>query len=111
LIAPRVPRSAVVTLAANLDVDAWTRWHHYEALTGSLNPATEAKLDANIPEWHLLGDRDLIVPPQLSQRYLERIDPAHVWHYSSFDHVCCWTQQWGDIFSRLQAVMREQETP
>ena len=57
LIAPQVPGSAVVTIAANLDVEAWARWHQYTPLSGSLNPATQPPLDA-LHEWHLVGDRD-----------------------------------------------------
>jgi hypothetical protein len=109
LIAPRVPASAVVTIAANLDVEAWARWHHYSPLTGSLNPATQPPLDA-LHEWHLVGDRDSVVPPRLSQRYLDRVSPDHVWHYSSFDHVCCWAQQWPSIFARIQAAIRENDS-
>jgi dienelactone hydrolase len=106
LIAPLIPASAVVTIAANLDVDAWTRWHHYAALTGSLNPATQPQL-AHIQEWHLVGDRDQVAPPSLSQAYLDRLDPSHVWHYPSFDHVCCWAEKWPAIFSHIQAATHD----
>jgi len=108
LIAPLVHASAVVTIAANLDVEAWARWHQYTPLSGSLNPAAQPPLDSP-REWHLLGDRDTVVPPRLSQRYLDRVSPDHVWHYSSFDHVCCWAQQWPGIFARIQAAVSEND--
>ena len=106
LIAPLVHASAVVTIAANLDVEAWARWHQYTPLSGSLNPAAQPPLDSR-REWHLLGDRDTVVPPRLSQGYLDRVSPDHVWHYSGFDHVCCWAQQWPGIFARIQAAISE----
>ena len=109
LIAPLVQASAVITIAANLDVEAWARWHRYTPLNGSLNPAAQPPL--NSPrEWHLVGDRDTVVPPRLSQRYLDRLTPEHVWHYPRFDHVCCWEQQWPGIFARIQAAIRENDS-
>jgi hypothetical protein len=109
LIAPLVHASAVVTIAANLDVEAWARWHQYTPLSGSLNPAAQPQLESP-HEWHLVGDRDAVVPPRLSQRYLERVSPDHVWHYTSFDHVCCWAQQWPSIFARIQAAIGEDDS-
>ena len=111
LIAPLVPASEVVTIAANLDVDAWTRRHGYMPLDGSLNPAARPPLDARVREWHLVGDRDRVAPPRLSQRYLDRVSPDHVWHYSTFDHVCCWAQQWPGIFARVEAAIGEKDSP
>jgi dienelactone hydrolase len=102
LTAPLVPTAcAVVTIAADLDIDAWTDWHHYLPLTGSLNPATQAPLDSHIAQWHLVGDRDSNVPSQLSRRYLERVPGERIWHFSAFDHTCCWVEQWPDILARI----------
>jgi dienelactone hydrolase len=106
LIAPLVPSAcAVVTIAADLDVDAWTRWHRYLPLSGSLNPATQAPLNPRIPQWHLVGDRDSNVPPEINRRYLEQQPDDHVWHFATFDHACCWVEQWPDILARIQAAL------
>jgi dienelactone hydrolase len=104
LIAPLVPSTcAVVTIAADLDVDAWTRWHHYLTLKGSLNPANQEPLDPHIAQWHLVGDRDTNVPPAISARYLDRLPNNNLWHFSTFDHTCCWVEQWPDILARIVA--------
>ena len=108
LLAPLVHASAVVTIAANLDVEAWAQWHRYTPLSGSLNPATQPPLDS-LREWHLVGDRDAVAPSRLNQRYLDRVSPDHVWHYPNFDHVCCWAQQWPGIFARIQAAIGEND--
>jgi dienelactone hydrolase len=106
LMAPLVPSTcALVTIAADLDVDAWTRWHHYLPLTGSLNPATQAPLDPHIAQWHLVGDRDTNVPPDISARYLDRLPNDHLWHFSTFDHTCCWVEQWPDILARIELAI------
>jgi pimeloyl-ACP methyl ester carboxylesterase len=105
LMAKHVPTvSAVITIAADLDVTAWSRWHGYLPLTGSLNPATQPPLAASIWQLHLVGDRDLNVPPTLSERYFENLRPGQVWRYAQFDHVCCWVESWPNILDSLDAA-------
>src|SRR5216683_4218065 len=88
LMAPRIPSTrAVITIAANLDVEAWASWHGYLPLDGSLNPATQAPLNPAIQQWHLVGDRDLIVPARVSRRYLDSMRPERIWHFARFDHT------------------------
>jgi pimeloyl-ACP methyl ester carboxylesterase len=106
LIAPLVPSTcAVVTIAADLDIDAWSRWHHYLPLKGSLNPATQPPLDPLIAQWHLVGDQDSNVPLQINRRYLDQVPDERVWHFSTFDHTCCWVGQWPDILARIEAEL------
>ncbi len=106
LMAPQVRSTvAVITIAANLDVDAWARGHRYLPLEGSLNPAAEPPLDAAIRQWHLLGDRDANVPEELSRRYLDNINPDDIWRYAGFDHVCCWAEQWPAILTRIEHAL------
>jgi hypothetical protein len=105
LMAPRVHAvERVITVAGNLDVEQWTRYHGYEALDGSLDPASQEPLGAAIEQWHLLGDRDLTVPPELVRRYLERAAPERVLHFPTFDHRCCWAQSWPRIWARIEGV-------
>jgi dienelactone hydrolase len=107
LMAPCIPSSiAVITIAADLDTDAWTAWHGFLPLTGSLNPANQAPLDPLIQQLHLVADRDAVVPPRLDRRYLDRISAEHIWHFTNFNHTCCWVEQWPTIFARIDAAMR-----
>lgn len=103
LTAPRVRAvTTVITIAGNLDIEAWTRWHRYLPLDGSLNPATEQPLPAAIEQRHLAGGRDVNVPLAVNARLLDSMPPAHVWVYADFDHVCCWVEQWDAILERLE---------
>ena len=112
LMAPSVRgAAAVVTLAANLDIDAWVRWHGYLPLRGSLSPATEPPLSDSIAQWHLVGDQDQEVPPSVSLRYLERLSPDLTWHFASFDHICCWSEQWPAISKRINAALAARVAP
>lgn len=102
LMAPRVARTtAVVTLAANLDIDGWTRMHGYSPLSGSLNPATAAPLPARIRQFHVVGGRDRNVPPRITRAGAERQSNTEVLRYPQHNHHCCWEQEWRSILDRL----------
>jgi hypothetical protein len=106
LMAPYIPSTAaVVTIGANLDVAAWSSWHGYLPLEGSLNPAAQAPLNADIRQWHMVGGRDLIVPEGVSRRYLDTLRQEQIWRFPSYDHACCWVEQWPTILARIDAAL------
>jgi len=96
----------VVTIAGNLDTDAWTVHHGYSPLRDSLNPATEPELAARVTQWHLLGGGDRVVPPALVRPYIERAARATGVEFPSFTHGCCWSRVWPGV---LRAVRRGDE--
>jgi dienelactone hydrolase len=97
--------TGLVTIAGNLDPDAWARLHGYLPLQGSRNPALEPPLPAHLKQWYLVGQRDTNVPAAATARYLERVPPERVWSYAQFDHKCCWTRQWPSIFAKISAEL------
>jgi hypothetical protein len=102
LIAARVEQvTRVVTVAANLDIDAWTRHHGYSRLRGSLNPATQPPLPSRVRQIHLAGGRDVRVPLGLSQPAAKRQPDADFLVLPEFDHRCCWERDWPSILARL----------
>jgi dienelactone hydrolase len=105
LMAPHIASiTAVVTIAANLDVAAWTRWHDYLPLSGSLDPATQAPLAASIRQLHLVGGRDANVPESINDRFFSTLRPEQLLRFPGFDHVCCWVEQWADILPLIDAL-------
>jgi len=106
LMTPHVTMTVgVITIAANLDPDTWTRLHRYLPLTGSLNPSTQPALPKGVQEWHLIGGRDTRVPYEAAQRYLQRVPPDRVRRYAGFDHVCCWEAAWPPLLREVRAVL------
>jgi pimeloyl-ACP methyl ester carboxylesterase len=104
LIAERLDNVAVVvTVGANLDVDSWTRQHGYLPLTGSLNPAASTA-QHRWPETHLYGARDENVPPATTDAYFKRFPSARRQIVEANDHVCCWVEQWPELWKRLAAT-------
>jgi pimeloyl-ACP methyl ester carboxylesterase len=93
LLAPRFRETvAVVTVAANLDIDAWTDFHGYTALDGSLNPARQPAWPRHIHRRHYAGGADRVVPSDVVRRGAG--DPSTVVVVPSYDHSCCWTTLW-----------------
>jgi dienelactone hydrolase len=98
LMAAQVPETiAVVTIAANLDIDAWVRVHGYSPLAGSLNPAAAPSLPMAIAERHYAGGRDMNVPPAVVRAFARRHPRASVIEIAEFDHTCCWLARWPQL--------------
>jgi hypothetical protein len=103
LMGERLPATAaVVTLAGNLDIDAWTQYYDYLPLTESLNPARS--FIAHLwPEVHFVGAVDSVVPPQTTEAYFTHFPYAQQRALASYDHNCCWVANWSRMFLDLQA--------
>ena len=88
----------VITVGANLDIDRWTQHHHYDPLTGSINPSMQER-DPNIPHLQLVGKADNIVPASINSQYSGSHPNVELLVLDGFGHVCCWEEQWPTILS------------
>lgn len=101
LVAARVAAvDRVITVAANLDVAAWTALHHYLPLDESLDPATLPPLPARIRQVHYAGGRDRNVPPDTVRGVIERQTDARLRVIRRYEHGCCWAQNWTELLRR-----------
>lgn len=82
----------VITLAGNLDVEAWTRHHDYLPLTGSLNPIKLRDL-THLNHIHFAGGRDTNILASHIEQFSTRHN-GHVVTLPEFDHGCCWISHW-----------------
>lgn len=97
----------VMTAGAYLDVALWTRTLGVTPLEGSLNPADLAASLARVPQVHLLGGRDRISPPTVTQSYAARFPPGApitVIVLPGFDHDCCWRREWPSLLAQYRRV-------
>lgn len=101
LVAARRSDVAVlITLAAPLDLAAWSAWHGASPLAGSLDPAA-ITLPPGVIQLHVLGRFDQVVPPALGRPAARRLGgTVMVWPEK---HTCCWAKRTG----RLLALTRE----
>jgi hypothetical protein len=98
LLAGRFPQThTVVTLAGNLDPDAWTRLHGYAPLRTSLNPTRQAPLKPGIHQFHFAGGQDRNVPAEMIRTAVAHQHDARFKIIAQFDHRCCWEQLWPSV--------------
>ena len=104
LLAARVPETvAVITVAANLDVDAWADWQRSSRLVGSLNPARQPPLPSRVFQRHYAGARDATVPVEVARRGATAGELLVV---PDYDHRCCWTELWPKVLAELERGLR-----
>ena len=100
LLAARLPETAgVITVAANLDVDAWAEHQRSGRLAGSLNPARQPPLPPRLFQRHYAGGRDRTVPVEVTRR---GASPAALVVIPGFDHRCCWKALWPAVLAELE---------
>lgn len=101
---------AVLTLAGNLDTEAWVDYHGYWPLADSLNPAKRSGLRPGIVERHYVGLRDREVPMKLAERYKAAHPCAEIIPVPEFDHGCCWHQVWPGILEALDRSLKADQS-
>lgn len=100
LVAARLPGVVrVVTLAGNLDPDAWTAYHRYSLLSDSLSPASRGALPESIAQLHLAGDRDDLVPAWMIEQAARSLGKATVEVVPGVAHSCCWAERWSALLN------------
>ncbi|MET0026328.1 MAG: alpha/beta hydrolase [Candidatus Thiodiazotropha sp.] len=92
----------VITLAGNLDIEAWVKLHHYDALTGSLNPRALPPLREDILQYHLAGGQDTNIPPDLIEQAIAAQPRAQFLRFDRFTHGCCWETVWDEVLQCVQ---------
>ncbi|HNP34711.1 MAG TPA: alpha/beta hydrolase [Woeseiaceae bacterium] len=110
LVAARLPAAvAVIGVAANLDVRAWTTAHDYLPLENSLDPALEVPLPHRVLHVQMIGGRDKVVPPSVTESYRATGQALEIWSFEGFDHRCCWVDAWPDILTRVARTVAAHE--
>lgn len=90
----------LITIAGNLDHQAWAQHHRVSPLTGSLNPADEWANLTGIPQLHMVGMQDNIVPSLVAESYQARFPndkKPPIQPMPQFDHHCCWLERWPEL--------------
>ena len=105
LLAARLAKTrAVMTLAGNLDPQAWAALHRYSELTDSLNPALQPALPASIQQIHLMGRQDRNIPPHLAPLTILQQSNVRTVKIEAYNHTCCWLEDWHSLLSYLDST-------
>lgn len=97
--------AGIVTVVGNLDHGTWTRTEHLAPLIGSLDAADVTQQVRSIPQAHLVGGKDRVVPSASAEAYMARLPgvaTARLVRIPDFDHECCWVDQWPRIWKSLE---------
>jgi pimeloyl-ACP methyl ester carboxylesterase len=90
----------LVTIAGNLDHKRWTDFNQIDPLAGSLNPIDFSRALESVPQIHLIGERDDVVPGSVLSSYLghmTRLDNVQSYIVVGADHTCCWSLAIADV--------------
>lgn len=95
----RADVAQVQTLAGNLSPRQWVRLHKLSPLSGSLEPLDQRERLARIPQRHLFGADDEVMPPLLLQQYRQALGSAGCLESAvlpTVSHSRGWEHAWAD---------------
>ncbi len=89
----------IITIAGNLDTDNFSKHHKVYALKESLNPINHAIKINNIPQLHLSGDKDTIVPNNIIQGYVKASLSNCIQQKTFYNvtHTKGWNKVWHEV--------------
>ncbi|GAA6157576.1 hypothetical protein NBRC116588_30490 [Pyruvatibacter sp. HU-CL02332] len=70
IAARRQDVAGLVTIAAPMDINAFTRHHGVSGLSGSLDPVADRAILSGIPQIHFVGGQDTVVPQSIVDSYI-----------------------------------------
>lgn len=97
LAAARDDIAQVQTLAGNLSPRRWAERLELAPLQGSLEPLDFAERLRSLPQRHLAGGEDRVVPASLLEVYAARLGPAdclELHWLAGVDHHAGWLERW-----------------
>lgn len=102
IAAKRNDISTIRTVAGNLDHVAMHNHHNVTQLNNSLNAADYAKEVQDIPQLHFVGANDKIVPPLVSNSFVEHTSSQkciHVTNIKNATHTKGWDERWQELLN------------
>ncbi len=92
----------VITVAANLDHVAFTTLHNVTPMIGSLNPIDYVNQVKHIPQLHISGGKDNIVPPFIADKFVQKAASNCVKQqiYEETSHNHGWRKVWKYVYTR-----------
>ncbi|MBF0166818.1 MAG: alpha/beta hydrolase [Alphaproteobacteria bacterium] len=89
------------TVAGNLDLEAFARYHKLAPMRNSLDANSVADRVRHLPQLHFVGGKDEVVPPELQYTFINRIGEAgESVTVASADHHKGWGEAWPVLLQR-----------
>lgn len=89
----------IITIAGNLDIKNFSKYHEVYALKDSLNPIDYAAEIRSIPQLHISGGEDKIVPAHIADIYIQvsASDCVKSKVFPDITHNKGWNDVWKDV--------------
>jgi len=103
LIAARNPLvKDIITIAGNLDHAEFTAHHKVSPMTGSFNPIDYTDAVKHIPQLHVSGKDDNIVPAHIADKFTKKSSSPCVKNeiYPNVSHLNGWNKVWSQIYTK-----------
>lgn len=87
----------LITVAGNLHHGLWTQLKGVSPLTGSLDAVDYWRELTDIPQLHLVGEKDAVVPLAVALSYQAVFPDQHkpvIQLVPTYEHQCCWVDTW-----------------
>ena len=75
----------IITVAGNINHSFWTKYHRINSLSGSQNPINYTKQLEKIPQYHLIGSNDTIIPKEIFFSYKDAFNDTDKIEYKLYD--------------------------
>jgi hypothetical protein len=91
----------IVTVAGNLDIVGFTKYHKNIPLIGSLNPIDYAQKVKNIPQIHFVGSKDAAVPFFIADSFVRKSNSVCVKYkiVEGNTHSLGWLEDWENLLN------------
>jgi hypothetical protein len=92
----------ILTIGANLDHVTFTSYHNVPPMIGSLNPIDYAKQIKHIPQIHISGGKDTVVPPFIGDKFVQESSSRCVKQkiFKDISHHHGWNKVWEYILNQ-----------
>lgn len=92
----------IITIGGNLDIVAFTTYHNVTPMIGSLNPIDYAQQVKHIPQLHISGGKDTIIPPFIADKFVQKASSSCVKQqiFEDISHNHGWEKVWEYIYNQ-----------
>ena len=92
----------IITIGGNLDHVAFTTHHNVTPMLGSLNPIDYAQQVKHIPQLHISGGKDTVIPPFIADKFVQKASSLCVKQqiFKDISHNHGWEKVWEYIYNQ-----------
>ena len=93
---------SILTIAGNLDHEEFNKYHKVRPMIGSLNPIDYANRVKHIPQLHISGGHDKVVPSFIADNFVKKMGNSKCARreiISDASHSKNWDKEWAYIIS------------